>query len=69
MIRALSALIPLLFAVCAAGAEAIPAAYREAAARHGVPARALYLFALSRTGVELTSGTTRPWPWTLSVNG
>ena len=34
----------------------VPAAYREVAARHGVPARALYLLALSPTGVRLTSG-------------
>lgn len=50
-------------------AEAPPGAYVEVATAHAMPPAMLYRLALSRSGVALASGQTRPWPWTLTAAG
>ena len=47
----------------------IPPAYVNIAQAFGIPPVILYAVALTESGLRLTSGQVRPWPWTLHVNG
>jgi soluble lytic murein transglycosylase-like protein len=62
---ALVAAAPLAFAA----QQPIPAAYAEVATAAGMPAEAVYALAVTGSGTRLSDGCTRPWPWTLSVDG
>lgn len=64
------ALVAGLLSSTAAGAHDIPAAYREVAVRHGIPADIFYAVALAESGRDLGGGQPRrPWPWTLNIRG
>ena len=65
-------ILPLLIAgligSASANAADIPAAYRLAAARHGIPVELFFAVALTESGRDL--GAQRiPWPWTLNIHG
>lgn len=63
-------LFGVLWSASSAGGERVPGGYRQVAAAHGVPASLLYSVALAESGRVLEStGTFRPWPWTLNVAG
>ncbi len=57
-----------LLCTVAAGQGSVPAAYRDAAARHGIPAELFYAIALTESGKQVDTGH-RPWPWTLNIAG
>jgi hypothetical protein len=64
----------LLLVVCTVvgteAAVAVPWGYQRVAEAEGVPATLLYALALAESGTPVPSqGTTRPWPWTLNVDG
>lgn len=52
------------------GAELqIPSSYRVVASRKGVPVEIIYSMALVESGKSLSTGSYRPYPWTLNVEG
>ncbi|WP_061289966.1 hypothetical protein [Azotobacter vinelandii] len=57
------------FVQAAPQADAIPSAFRETAARHGVPAEVLHAMARAESGRRLKTGAFRAWPWTLNIAG
>jgi soluble lytic murein transglycosylase-like protein len=59
-----------LLAPCAdASAQTIPVAYTQVAQAAGVPPEVIYSLALIGSGARFTDGCTRPWPWTLTLDG
>lgn len=52
-----------------AATRSIPPAYLKVAAEYGIPPRILYAVARTESGLMLTTGAIRPWPWTLNVEG
>lgn len=62
-------LLVLLLTGALEAAAAIPPGYRRIAEREGVPSAVLYAIALAESGIALNSGKTRPWPWSLNVEG
>lgn len=49
--------------------DEIPKAYGRIAGEYGVPPAVLYAVALTESGQKLTTGSVRPWPWSLNVEG
>lgn len=48
----------------------VPEGYRRIAAAHGIPEKLLYAVALAESGKRIdVLRSTRPWPWTLNVQG
>ena len=48
----------------------VPAGYRQVASHYGIPAEVLYAVGLTESARQVDStGTVRPWPWTLNVQG
>ncbi len=50
-------------------AETIPKAYQEAGLRAGISPVVLYSIALVESRKRTPTGSTRPWPWTLNIQG
>ena len=59
----------ILWVWCFSVQAGIPPLYQKVAAQHDIPASVLYALALGESQTQLQSGTVRPWPWTLNVNG
>lgn len=59
----------LLLTASATADSLIPLAYRQVAHEYRVPVRLLYAVALTESRQRLHDGDTRPWPWTLNVQG
>ncbi|EAN8916643.1 Soluble lytic murein transglycosylase-related regulatory protein (some contain LysM/invasin domains) [Salmonella enterica subsp. salamae] len=49
-------------------AQALPAAYRQAAERYRVPPELLWAVAQTESGARLNTQR-QPWPWTLNIKG
>ena len=48
----------------------VPNGYRLVASHYGIPAEVLYAVGLAESARQVDStGTVRPWPWTLNVQG
>ncbi|PSU45807.1 hypothetical protein C9J12_21195 [Photobacterium frigidiphilum] len=47
----------------------IPSLYVTVAVTEDLPAKELYILAITESKVMLTNGVVRPWPWTLNVKG
>ena len=48
----------------------VPAGYRLVASHYDIPAEVLYAVGLTESARQVDStGTVRPWPWTLNVQG
>jgi len=46
-----------------------PPGYHQIAREYGLPPKVLYAIALTESGKRLPSSRTRPWPWTLNIEG
>jgi len=70
-VLSLLALAAIVVAVSPAHAgNSVPDGYRRVAAVHGIPSELFYAVALAESGKHIESlRTTRPWPWTLNVQG
>jgi soluble lytic murein transglycosylase-like protein len=65
---ALAAIMVATSSVHATGS--VPEGYRRVAAAHGIPSELFYSVALAESGKHIEHlRTTRPWPWTLNVQG
>lgn len=69
MNRRLTGFITALCLCAPAGAEPVPPGYVQVATEYAIPPEILYAVASAETGLRLPSGITRPWPWTLNVEG
>lgn len=57
-------------AAVAASYVNVPEIYTQVARSHGIPATLLYAIALAESGKHVTRlNATRPWPWTLNIEG
>jgi len=70
-VRLLLALAALVVAAFSAHATSlVPEGYRQVAAAHGIPGALFYAVALAESGKHIEHlRTTRPWPWTLNIQG
>jgi soluble lytic murein transglycosylase-like protein len=50
-------------------AAQVPAGYANVAAQYSIPPKLFYAIALQESSYPLGNKTTKPWPWTLNVNG
>ena len=69
-LRPLVLVIGALLATPGIANAEVPAGYRLVASHYGIPAEVLYAVGLAESARRVDStGTVRPWPWTLNVQG
>jgi len=70
LFRLSSGLIAFMFlGPCAHGNTVVPSGYQIIASQTQVPAHYVYGIALHESGKKLDRHASRPWPWTLNVEG